>query len=36
MSMIRAKGLVWIELGDVFAILNRRRDLSEGSPLTNI
>jgi hypothetical protein len=27
MSMIRAKGLVWIELGDVFAILNRRRDL---------
>jgi hypothetical protein len=27
MSMIRAKGLVWIELGDVFAIMNRRRDL---------
>jgi hypothetical protein len=27
MSMIRAKGLVWIELGDVFVILNRRRDL---------
>jgi hypothetical protein len=27
MSMVRAKGLVWIELGDVFAILNRRRDL---------
>jgi len=27
MSMIRSKGLVWIELGDVFAVLNRRRDL---------
>jgi len=26
-SMIRAKGLIYIELADVFAVLNRRRDL---------
>jgi hypothetical protein len=26
-SMIRAKGLVYVELADVFAVLNRRRDL---------
>jgi hypothetical protein len=27
LSMIRAKGLVYVELADVFAVLNRRRDL---------
>jgi hypothetical protein len=27
MSMIRAKGLIYLELSDFFAILNRRRDL---------
>jgi hypothetical protein len=27
LSMVHAKGLVWIELGDIISVLNRRRDL---------
>ena len=31
-SMVRAKGLMWAELGDLLAVLNRRRDLAEPLP----